>query len=68
MPAERGTKEVYPPGEDVGGLNQSGHTRDGKQSDELKRFFSPSFLSFFLFLTFYFFFAKVSRQTEGEGV
>lgn len=55
MPAERGTKEVYPPGEDVGGLNQSGHTRDGKQSDELKRFFPPLFFLSFYFLLFIFF-------------
>lgn len=39
VPGERAARQLYPPGKDAGGLNQSGHREDGKQSDELKRSF-----------------------------
>lgn len=39
VPGEKAARQLYPPGKDAGGLNQSGHREDGKQSDELKNFF-----------------------------
>lgn len=43
VPGEKAARQLYPPGKDAGGLNQSGHREDGKQSDENSR-------NFFFFL------------------
>lgn len=39
MPGEKAAGHLYPPSKGAGALNQSGHREDGKQFDELKKFF-----------------------------